>query len=73
MAVTKKSTGQTLRMRNIKDLDDGSTKTVNRDVSKILTAATPEQILNVADAYDGLTEIAMESAYIVTTEELVNA
>lgn len=73
MAVTKKLTGQTLRMRNIKDLDDGSTKTVNRDVSKILTAATPEQILNVADAYDGLTENAMESAYIVTTEELVNA
>ncbi|WP_295360131.1 hypothetical protein [uncultured Pseudoramibacter sp.] len=73
MAVTKNLTGQTLRMRNIKDLDDGSTKTVNRDVSKILTAATPEQILNVANAYDGLTEIAMESAYIVTTEELVNA
>ena len=32
-----------------------------------------EQIFNLANVYDGLTEIAMESAYIVTTEQLVSA
>jgi hypothetical protein len=72
MAVTKKLTGQTLRMRNVKDMDDGKTKNVNRDVSKILTAASPAAILAVADAYDALTTMTMESAYVVTSEELIN-
>ncbi|MCH4071664.1 DUF1659 domain-containing protein [Pseudoramibacter sp.] len=72
MAVTKKLTGQTLRMRNVKDMDDGKTKNVNRDVSKILTAASPDAILAVAGAYDALTTMTMESAYVVTSEELIN-
>lgn len=73
MAVTKKLTGQTLRMKNTKDMGDGTTKSVNRDISKILTAATPDQMQALAAAYDGLTDIAMESAFVITTEELVGA
>ncbi len=73
MAVQAKLTGKTLILRNIVDLDDGSTKTTQTYFSNILTAATDEQMLNLANAIDSINKPTMESAYKQEKYELIEA
>lgn len=70
MAVREKFAGQTLIMRNILDQDDGSTKKVQTYISFILSAATSDQILALANAIDSINKTAMESAFVEKKYEL---
>lgn len=63
MAVQANLTGKSLIMRNIIDLDNGKTKTIQTYFSNILTEATDEQMLNLATAIDSINEPVMEDAY----------
>lgn len=63
MAVQANLTGKALIMRNIIDLDNGKTKTIQTYFSNILTEATDEQMLNLATAIDSINEPVMEDAY----------
>lgn len=63
MAVEANLTGKSLIMRNIIDLDNGKTKTTQTYFNNILTAATDEQMLNLANAIDSINKPVMEDAY----------
>ena len=64
MAVQEKFAGQTLIMSNILDQDDGSTKRVQTYISFILSAATSDNILALADAIDSINKPVLETAYV---------
>lgn len=70
MAVQEKFAGQTLIMSSILDQDDGSTKKVQTYVSFILSAATSDKILELANAIDSINKSVMESAYVQKKYEL---
>lgn len=70
MAVQEKFAGQTLIMRSILDQDDGSTKKVQTYISFILSAATSDEILALANAIDSINKTAMESAFVEKKYEI---
>lgn len=70
MAVQEKFAGQTLIMRSILDQDDGSTKKVQTYISFILSAATSDKLLALAEAIDSINKTAMESAFVEKKYEI---
>ena len=72
MAVTARLTKKQLKMANVVDLSDGSTKKTTTYFSDIITAATDQQIYDLAEAIDSINAPVMESAYKVETYALIN-
>ena len=73
MAVTSRLTKVQLKLTNIMDLSDGSTKRTTTYFSDIITAATDQQLFDLANAIDMINEPIVESAYKVETYALRNA
>lgn len=73
MAVTTKFVKQQLMIRSVADTEDGKTKNMTTYISKILTAATEQQLYNLAEAYDSITKPTMESCAVVKTSDLISA
>lgn len=72
MAVTARLWKQQLKMVNVIDQPDGSTKRQNMYFSDVLTAATDQQIYDLAEAIDSINAPFMESAQKVVTYELIS-
>lgn len=71
MAVTPRLTKKQLKMANVVDLSDGSTKRTTTYFSDIITAATDQQLYDLAQAIDSINAPTMEDAYKVETSMLL--
>lgn len=70
MAETARLIKQQLKLVNVSDMDDGSTKRSNMYFSDVLTAATDKQLYDLAEAIDSINKPVMESAQKVVTYDI---
>ena len=70
MAIERRLTKVQLKLSNVVDLSDGSTKRTTTYFSDIISAATDQQIYDLAEAIDSINAPIMEDAYKVETYQL---
>lgn len=71
MAATAKLIKQQLKLVNVSDMDDGSTKRSSMYFSDVLTAATDQQLYDLAEAIDSINKPALEQAQKVVTYNII--